>query len=86
MKLAERVEADLVPKAITKRTALKKRAASPEAGSSGTSYPRNVRGRDGQDTASTFSPGSHPNQRGGGLPNFTRGGSRGGGGRGGAMA
>jgi hypothetical protein len=76
MQLAERVEAGLVPKAITKRTTQKKRAASPEAGSSGTSYPRN-------DTGYSFSPGSHPNQRGGWLPNFTRGGSRGGGGRGG---
>jgi hypothetical protein len=77
MQLAERVEADLVPKAITKRTTQKKRAASPEAG------PRNVRGRGGQDTGYSFSPGSHPNQRGGWLPNFTRGGGRGGGGRGG---
>jgi hypothetical protein len=83
MKLAERVEADLVPKAVTKKTAVKKRAASPEAGSSGSSYPRNVRGRGGQDTGYTFSPGSHLNQRGGWLPNFTRGGSRGDGGRGG---
>jgi len=87
MKLAERVEADLVPKAITKKTAVKKRAASPEAGSSGSSYPRNVRGRGGQETGYTFSPGSHPNQRGGWLPNFTRSsrgdGGRGGGGRGG---
>ncbi len=83
MKLAERVEADLVPKAVTKKTAVKKRAASPEAGSSGSSYLRNVPGRGGQDTGYTFSPGSHPNQREGWLPNFTRGGSRGGGGRGG---
>jgi hypothetical protein len=83
MQLAERVEADLVPKAIIKRTTQKKRAASPEAGSSGTSYPRKVRGRGGQDTGYSFSPGSHPNQRGGWLPNFTRVGSRGGGGRGG---
>ncbi len=42
MKLAERVEADMVPKAVTKKTAMKKRAASPEAGSSGSSYPQNV--------------------------------------------
>jgi hypothetical protein len=68
MKLAERGEADLVPKAVTKKTAVKKRAASPEAGSSGSSYPRNVCGRGGQDTGYTFSPGSHPNQRGGGSP------------------
>jgi hypothetical protein len=84
MKLAEKVEADLVPKAVTKKTAVKKRVASPEAGSSGSSYPRNVRVRGGQDSGYTFSPGSHPNQRGGWLPNFTRGGGgRGGGGRGG---
>ncbi len=83
MKLAERVEADLVPKTITKKTSTKKRAASPEASSSSSSYPRNVRGRGGLDTGNTYSPGSHPNQRGGWLPNFTRGGSRGGGGRGG---
>jgi hypothetical protein len=89
MKLAERVEADLVPKANTKKTALKKRAASPEASGSGigTSYPRNVRGRGGYEPGNTFSPGSHPNQRGGWLPGFTRGssrgGGRGGGGRGG---
>jgi len=30
-----------------------------------------------------MSPGSHPNQRGGWLPNFARGGSRDSGGRGG---
>ncbi len=82
MKLAERVEADLVPKAVTKESAVKKRTASPEASSSGSSYTRNVRGRGGQDTCYTFSLGSHPNQRGGWLPNFTRGGSRSGGGRG----
>ncbi len=81
MKLAERVEADLVPKA--KKTSPKKRAASPEASGSGTSYPRNVRGRGGFEPGYTFSPGSHPNQRGGWLPSCTRGGSRGGGGRGG---
>jgi hypothetical protein len=74
MKPAERVEADLVLKAVTKKTAVKKRSASPEAGSSGSSYLRNVRGRGGQDTGYTFSPGLHPNQRGGWLPNFTRGG------------
>jgi len=45
MKLAERVEADLVPKAISKKTSTKKRAASPEASSSSSSYSRNVRGR-----------------------------------------
>jgi hypothetical protein len=46
---SKRVEADLVPKANTKKTAMKKRAASPEASGSGTgtSYPRNVRGRGG---------------------------------------
>ncbi len=86
MKLAERVKADLVPKANTKKTVQKKRAASPEASGSGTStsYPRNVRGMSGSDPGYTFSPGSHPNQRGGWLPNFTCGGSggRGGGGRG----
>jgi hypothetical protein len=43
MKLAERVEADLVPKA--KKTALKKLAASPEASGSGSgnSFPRQGR-------------------------------------------
>jgi hypothetical protein len=58
MKLAERVEADLVPKA--KKTTLKKRAASPEASGSGsgTSYPRNVRGRGGFEPGYTFSPES----------------------------
>jgi hypothetical protein len=83
MKLAERVEADLVPKPHTKKTTMKKRAASPEASSSSSGYSRNVRGRGRLDTGYTYSPGSHPNQRGGWLPNFTRGGSRGGGGRGG---
>ncbi len=89
MKLAERVEADLVPKTPAKRAPSKKRAASPEAGSSSSSSSsRNVRGRGGpdhgrRDTASyTYSPGSHPNQRGGWIPNFTRGGHRGGGFRG----
>jgi hypothetical protein len=83
MKLAERVEADLVPKA--KKTALKKRAASPEASGSGTgnSFPWNVRGRGGSEPGYNFIPGSHPIQRGGWLPSFTRGGSRGGSGRGG---
>jgi hypothetical protein len=82
MKLAERVEADLVPKA--KRTVQKKRAASPEASGSGSgnNFPRNVRGRGGSDPGYNFTPGSHPNQRGGWLPSFTRGGSRGGNGRG----
>jgi hypothetical protein len=85
MKLTERVEADLVPKANTKTTTLKKRAASSEASGSGTStsYPRNIRGRGGYETGYTFSPGAHPNQRRRWLPSFTRGGSRGGGGRGG---
>jgi hypothetical protein len=78
MKLAERVEADLAPKA--KKSALKKRAASPEArgSSTGNSFPRNVRGRGGSEPGYNFIPGSHPNQRGGWLPSFTRGGSRGG--------
>jgi hypothetical protein len=85
MKLAEREEADLVPKATTKKTSMKKRAASPEASKSSSSYSRNVRGRGGLDTGYTYSPGSQPNQRGGWLPIFTRGGSRGGGGRGGGV-
>ncbi len=82
MKLSERVEADLVSKA--KKTALKKRAASPEASGSGTgnSFTRNVRSRGGSEPGYNFIPGSHPNQRGGWLPSFTRGGSRGGSGRG----
>jgi hypothetical protein len=88
MKLAERVEADLVPKTLAKRTTSKKRAASPEAGSSGSgpsSSSRNIRGRGGPDNSQrdsasyTYNPGSHPNQRGGWIPNFTRGGNRGGG-------
>jgi hypothetical protein len=83
MKLVERVEADLVPKPHTKKTTTKKRAASPEASSSSSGYSRNVRGRGRLDSGYKYSPGSHPNQRGGWLPNFTRGGSRGGGGRGG---
>ncbi len=81
MKLAERVEADLLPKTPAKRAPSKKRAASPEAGSSSSSSSsRNVRGRGGPDNgrrdtaSSTYSPGSHPNQRGGWIPNFTRGG------------
>ena len=91
MKLAERVEADLIPKTPVKRTPSKKRAASPEAGSSRSgpsSSSRNTRGRGGpdnsrRDSASyTYNPGSHPNQRGGWIPNFTRGGNRGGGFRG----
>jgi hypothetical protein len=85
IKLAERVEADLVPKA--KRTVQKKRAASPEASGSGSgsggNFSRNVRGRGGSDPGYNFTPGSHPNQRGGWLPGFTPGGSRGGIGRGG---
>jgi hypothetical protein len=83
VKLAERVEADLVPKA--KKSTQKKRAASPEASGSGSSpggnFSRNVRGRSGPDPGYNFVPGSHPNQRGGWLPGFTRGGSRGGGSR-----
>jgi hypothetical protein len=93
-KLAERVEADLVPKKIAKATTSKKRAASPEAGSSGSgpgSSSRNIRGRSGSDNSRrgsstyAYSPGSHPNQRGGWIPNFTRGGDRGGGNRGGGF-
>jgi hypothetical protein len=52
MKLAERVEADLIPKTLAKRTTSKKRAASPEAGSSGSGpspSSRNIRGRGGPD-------------------------------------
>jgi hypothetical protein len=83
MKLVERVEVDLLPK--PKKTALKKRAASPEASGSGTgnSFLRNVSGRGGSEPGYNFIPGSHPNQRGGWLPSFTRGGSRGGSGQGG---
>ncbi len=70
VKLAERVEADLVPKA--KKPTQKKRAASPEASGSGSSpggnFSRNVRGRSGPDPGYNFVPGSHPNQRGGWLP------------------
>jgi hypothetical protein len=68
MKLAERVEADLVPKAITKRTTQKKRAASPEAGSSGTSYPRNIRGRGGMTPATHSVRGRTRTREGGGSP------------------
>jgi hypothetical protein len=87
MKLAERVEEDLVPK--PKKKVQKKRAASPEVSASGSgsgsgnNFQRNVRGRSGFEPGYNFVPGSHPNQRGGWLPGFTRGGSRGGGGRGG---
>jgi hypothetical protein len=88
MKLAERVEADLVPK--PKKIAQKKRAVSPEVSASGASgsgsgnnFQRNVRGRSGFEPGYNFVHGSHPNQRGGWLPGFTRGGSRGGGCRGG---
>ncbi len=86
VKLAERVEADLVPKA--KKLPQKKRAASPEASGSGSSpsgnFSQNVRGRSGPDPGYNFVPGSHPNQRGGWLPGFSRGGGgRGSGGRGG---
>jgi hypothetical protein len=79
IKLAERVEADLVTK--TKKTTQKKRGSG---SGSGGNFTRNVRGRGGSDPGYNFIPGSHPNQRGGWLPGFTRGGSgRGGGGRGG---
>ncbi len=84
MKLAERVEADSAPKNLAKNATTKKRAASPEASSSNSSSSsRNVRGRGGLDAGRRdssgyqYSPGSHPNQRGGWLPNFTRGGNRG---------
>jgi hypothetical protein len=85
MKLAEGVEADLVPKIPAKRTTSKKRAASGSSSSSFSSSSHNGRGRGGadhgrRDSASyTYSPGSHPNHRGGWIPNFTRGGHRGGG-------
>ncbi len=89
MTLAERVEADLVPKTPAKKAPTKKRVASPEtSSSSSSSSSRNVRVRGGLDsgrrdnTGYSYSPGSHPNQRGGWIPNFTRGGHRGGGGRG----
>jgi hypothetical protein len=79
MKLAERVEADLVPKA--KKVMQRKRAASPEVNAaggasgsgSGNTFPRNIRGRSGFEPGYNFVPGSHPNQRGGWLPGFTRG-------------
>jgi hypothetical protein len=82
MKLAERVEADSAPKILAKKATTKKRAASPEASSSGSS--RKVRGRGGLDSGMRdssgyqYTPGSHPNQRGGWLPNFSRGGNHGG--------
>ncbi len=89
MKLAERVEADLVPKTPAKKAPSKKRVTSPQASSSSSgSSSRNVRGRGGLDSGRQdssgyqYTPGSHPNQRGGCIPNFTRGGHRGGGGRG----
>ncbi len=88
MKLAERVEADTV-KTPAKKAPSKKRAASPAASSSiSGSSSRNVRGRGGPDSGRRdssgyqYTPGSHPNQRGGWIPNFTRGGHRCGGGRG----
>jgi hypothetical protein len=79
MKLAERVEADTAPKNLAKKASYKKSAASPEASSSSnSSSSRNVRGRGGLDSGRRdsyqYTPGSHPNQRGGWLPNFTRGG------------
>jgi hypothetical protein len=93
MKLAERVKADLVPKTPAKKAPTKKRVVSPEASSSSSSSSsRNVRGRGGLDpsrrdnTGYSYSPGSHPNQRGGWIPNFTRGGHRGGGGCGRGLA
>ncbi len=94
MKLAERMEADLVPKTPAKKSTSKKRAASPEVDSSGSGpgpSSRNNRGRGGSDNSRrdsasyTYNPGSHPNQRGGWIPNFTRGGYRGGGNRGGGF-
>jgi len=92
-KLADRVDSDSAPKNVVKKTAAKKRAASPEAGSSnssshGGSSSRNVRGRGGSDNSRRdsggyhYNPGTHPNQRGSWLPGFTRGGNRGGFGRG----
>jgi hypothetical protein len=89
MKLAQRVEADLVPKTPARKALTKKLAASPEASNSSySSSSRSVRGRGGpasgsrDNTSYSYSPGSHHNQRGGWVPNFTRGGSHGGGGRG----
>ncbi len=86
MKLAERVEADLVPKTPARKATTKKRAASPEASNSSySSSSRNVRGRGGlasgscNNTSYSYSPGSHPNQRVGWVPSFSRCGSRGGG-------
>jgi hypothetical protein len=66
MKLVERVEADLLPK--PKKTALKKRAASPEASGSGTgnSFLRNVRGRGGSEPGYNFIPGRTRIREGGG--------------------
>ncbi len=61
---------------------------SSNSSSHGSSSSRNVRGRGGLDAGRRdssgyhYSPGTHPNQRGGWLPNFTRGGNRGGSGRG----
>ncbi len=81
MKLAERVEADTAPKNPARKASSKKRAASPEASSSSSgSSSRNVPGRGRLDSGRRdssgyqYTPGSHPNQRGGWLPNFTRGG------------
>jgi hypothetical protein len=88
MKLAERVEADPAPKNPAKKAPSKKRAASPEASSSSScSSSSNIRGRGGLDSGRRdssgyqYTPGSHPNQRGCWIPNFTRSGNRGSGGR-----
>jgi len=92
-KLVDRVDADTTPKNLVKKTAAKKRAASPEAGSSnssphGSSSSRNVCGRGGLEggrrdsSGYHYNPGTHPNHRGGWIPNFTRGGSGRGRGRG----
>ncbi len=82
---------DAMISAKAKKIEQRKRAASPEASATGgasgsgpsNTYQRNVRGRSGSEPGYNFVPGPHPNQRGGWLPGFTRGGSRSGGGRGG---
>jgi hypothetical protein len=59
MKLAERVEADLVPKTPAKKAPSKKRVASPEASStSSSSSSQNIRGRGGLDSGRRDSSGS----------------------------
>jgi hypothetical protein len=66
MKLAETVEADLVPKPHTKKTTTK-RVASLEASSSSSGYSRNVRGRGGLDTGHV-QPGITPESARGMAP------------------